>query len=304
MLSCEKEITVELPDVPPKLVVDGWIELNEQPVVILTKSQGYFDPANFEAIAASFVSDADVTISDGTSSQQMIKLCSSNLTQEQIREIATNIGVDTNLLMSYNICAYTSTIVGEENKAYTITIDWRGEQYSSTTNVQQAIPLDSLWFEPQEENDSLGFIYAKLSDPAGIQNAYHWEAKRINKYTYGELQGQQKDNQFLAPRDAVFSDEFFDGQPLEFAYGRHRGDRSKQDETFPERGRFKIGDTVVIKFSSIDKEVYDFYYYSDIQQSGGDSPFASPVNVPSNVSNNALGLWAGFGYVLDTVVCK
>lgn len=302
--SCQKEIEVELPDVPVKLVVDGTIELDAQPIIILTKSQGYFDQANLEAIAASFVDDADITISDGTTTQQMIKLCSSGLTSQQIRDIAQSLQIDTSLLQEYNICAYTSTMVGEENKTYTITISWRDEVYTSETSILQGIPLDSLWFEEEPGTDSLGFIGARLSDPAGQKNFYHWAAKRINKYTYGDLEGQQKDNQFLSPRDFVFSDEFIDGQSIDLTFSRNRGDRSRQDEDNNERGRFKRGDTVVVKFSVIEKEVYDFITYRQIQQSGSDSPFASPVNVPSNISNNALGLWAGYGFVLDTLVCK
>ena len=33
------------------------------------------------------------------------------------------------------------------------------------------------------------------------------------------------------------------------------------------------------------------------------SPFSSPVLIPSNISNGALGIWAGYGTWYDTLYC-
>ena len=148
--SCEKEISVDIPAVESRLVVDGRIELGTNPFIILTKSSGYFDPANFEAIAANFVNDATITISDGTTTEPMIKLCSSTLPPNQLGEIAENIGVDSALLANYDICAYTHPWTGEIGKSYTIAIDWNNEIYTSTTTLLDTIPLDSAWLNGQK----------------------------------------------------------------------------------------------------------------------------------------------------------
>lgn len=302
--SCEKEITVEIPAVEPKLVVDGRIEIDVNPFVILTKSSGYFDPANFEAIAASFVNDASITISDGTTTEPMIKLCSSTLPPSQIGQIAESTGVDSALLANYDVCAYTHPWTGEVGKTYTITIDWNSKIYTSSTTLFQPIPLDSTWFEVETGFDSLGFMWAILSDPPGLGNYYYWEAKRINTFKYGEQKGEVKDQNFLAPTNPSFDDTFFDGLTFDFAYDRARGDASQQGESGPERGFFKQGDTVVIKFSAIDKGVYKFHDDLEIQVNSNGSPFASPINITTNVEGGALGLWAAYGSYYDTVVCQ
>ena len=43
-LSCQEEITLELPQATDKLVVEGVIEPGYPPYLILTRNQGYFDP--------------------------------------------------------------------------------------------------------------------------------------------------------------------------------------------------------------------------------------------------------------------
>ena len=42
--ACEKEITVDLPKTEQKLVVEGTIEPGQPPIVLLTRTESYFDP--------------------------------------------------------------------------------------------------------------------------------------------------------------------------------------------------------------------------------------------------------------------
>ena len=42
--SCEKELDIDLPQPDAKLVVEGWIENGEYPVVIVTRNSSYFAP--------------------------------------------------------------------------------------------------------------------------------------------------------------------------------------------------------------------------------------------------------------------
>ena len=39
------------------------------------------------------------------------------------------------------------------------------------------------------------------------------------------------------------------------------------------------------------------------QMSSNGSPFASPINIPTNISGGALGIWAGFSPYHDTLYC-
>jgi hypothetical protein len=59
-LSCEKEVDINLNTGEPKLVVDGQIETNNYPLVILTKSIGYFSKIDLSTLQNSFVHGAVV----------------------------------------------------------------------------------------------------------------------------------------------------------------------------------------------------------------------------------------------------
>ena len=71
-----------------------------------------------------------------------------------------------------------------------------------------------------------------------------------------------------------------------------------------ERGYFKKGDTIAVKFCAIDQNVFKFVLESENQVSSTGSPFASPSNVTSNISNGALGIWAGYGATFDTLIAQ
>jgi hypothetical protein len=70
-------------------------------------------------------------------------------------------------------------------------------------------------------------------------------------------------------------------------------------ETF---GYFYKGDTVVVKWSSIDKKTYEFWNTLEFSYGTTGNPFSSPVEVNGNISNGALGVWAGYGNAFDTLI--
>ena len=62
LFSCRKEISLDFPPVPEKLVVQGAIEPRFPPYVILTRNQGYFETIDNSTYNNLFVSDAEITI--------------------------------------------------------------------------------------------------------------------------------------------------------------------------------------------------------------------------------------------------
>ena len=302
--SCEKEIDIDLPQYDQKLIVEGKIEIDNFPYVILSKSSSYFDPTDEQSVASSYVSDATITITDGIVTNTMTKICSGSLTAPQKDQLSSALGVPRGILDSYNICGFLDlTMTGEAGKTYTISIDYNGEEYTSSTIIPVPIPLDSTWFKIYGNRDSLGFLYANLTEPGTTSDQYRWFAKRINKYTYGANTGEVKDNDFLPPTSSVFDDEFVNGTTFEFGYNRARGSE-KEDDRPPERSFYKVGDTVVVKFCSIDKNVFNFIDKAEEQMASNGSPFAAPVNIVSNISNGGLGIWAGYGQYYDTIICN
>ena len=66
LAGCEKTINFEPNSSTPSVVVEGIIESGQPPIVILSKSVDYFSQITPEILAASFVRNADVFISNGS----------------------------------------------------------------------------------------------------------------------------------------------------------------------------------------------------------------------------------------------
>jgi len=308
---CQKEITVDLPAVPQQIVVEGNIENGKPPLVLLTWSQGYFDPIDLSALADLFVRDANVRIVTGHDTVPLIQICSDDLTDEQLQQAGIALGTTAEALRNLHLCAYaSSTLLGQENTVYKLIVDYQTHHVESTTKIDRLVQLDTLWFAVPGNNpdDSLGFINGFITDPDTAGNAYRWFAKRISHYPSWvpdtSYIGQQKDNSFIAPIGSVFDDEFFNGLHFQFAYYRGTSPNStKFDDQNRERGSFKEGDTVVVRGCVIDRGAFSFFRTFENQLVNQGSPFSLPNNIISNVSGG-LGVWVGYGCVYDTVVCR
>ena len=303
LTACEKEITVDLPTTEPRLVVEGTIQTGGPPLVILTRTQSYFAPTDISSIASIFVKDALITVNDGFTTATLDQICSDALTEEQIQLAAAVTGLDPGLLANADICIYTKLdMLGIEGRTYSLNIAADGMTASSVTSIPYHVALDSAWFElalQEPDDDTLGFIHATLSDPDTLGNAYRWYGQRINAGSDGE----PKDGGFIAPFFSAFEDKYINGLTFDFSYNRGSSPYSTaDDDENEERGYFKVGDTVVVKFVSIGMKEFDFYntWYNNVATQG--DLFSNPANARSNI-NGGLGVWAGYAYAYDTVVC-
>jgi hypothetical protein len=69
--SCERSVDFKLDSVEPKLVVEASIENGQAPVVYLSKSINYFSKIDQNILAASFVHNADIYVSNETSTHKL-----------------------------------------------------------------------------------------------------------------------------------------------------------------------------------------------------------------------------------------
>lgn len=313
LTACEKEITVDLPRAEEQLVVEGNIYNNQSPLILLTRTQGYFDPTDLSTLSNIFVHDASVKIRiRGEAGEfDLPELCVDDLTDEQLAAAAVFLGIPIDQLRGFNLCVYTNPLLlGEAGKIYDLEIRSGSKTLTSSTRIEPIIPLDSVWFRVTGNlpTDSLGLIYGILDDPDTLGNCYRWYAKRINQYKawvpQSSLIGQQKDPAYIAPLGSVFDDSFFNGLQFQFAYFRgSEPNSSKFDDSGALAGFFVKGDTVAIRGCTIDRGVFNFYRSYENQVVNQGSPFALPANVQSNIQGG-LGVWAGFGAIYDTVICR
>ena len=77
------------------------------------------------------------------------------------------------------------------------------------------------------------------------------------------------------------------------------------DDNNAEKGYFKKGELVVVKFSTIGEKEFLFFRSYDENAVSNGNPFAAPTNLQSNIQGqNVLGLWCGYNNFLDTVLLK
>ncbi len=281
LFSCEKEVKFDLGPSAEKVVVEGAIETDVPPYVILTKSFGFFSRIDLKTLNNAFLHDARITISDG--SQSFL-----------LREYQ----VDNNGTPVYFYSVDSSDINallfrGRAGRTYQLKIEYGGKTYESATTIPYAKALDSIWAEtpkaeeiPKDYPNSM-LLFAQYTDPDTLGN-------RVRYFT--------KTNQepFLAPYYSVNDDAIINGSKItiQLSAGFDRMDTIDR-ETF---GYFYKGDTVVIKWSAIDKGVFDFWRTLEFSYAANGNPFASPVHVTSNISNGALGVWAGYSNTFDTLI--
>jgi hypothetical protein len=310
LASCEQTVEIELPEVADLYMIEGSIFEGEPPLVFVGKAQGYFDAVNASSIAESFLPGAEVILTIEDQVYPLTELCTGDLPEELLEEVAGLLGFSVELLSMLDLCIYTSldpNAIGQVGKSHALDVTVNEQTMTAVTTIIPPVALDSVWWQTPGTQDSLGVIYAAMNDPSDAGDAYRWFAQRTNvRPSWDPLAGQVKDANYVAPLGSAFDDAFFNGLAFEFSVFRGVAPGSTAwDDDFsqsPEAGYFKLGDTVAVRLCSIDRGVFQgIRSYENLILSQG-SPFALPANMTSNVIGG-IGLWAGYGIAQDTVIC-
>ncbi len=268
--SCNDSLDFTVEDYQQKLVIDGNIEQGQFPRVVLTRSAAYFDKIDSTSIRDLVVTTAKVTVSDG------------------VNEEILTLKLNNDFFPPY---IYQGTeLRGEVGKNYHLKVDTGGKTYEATTSIPAQPIIDSLWFGLAPDKDSLGFIYGRFQDNPDEQNFYR---------TFTRLMGQDK--KYIPVYLSASGDLFFNGK--EFTFSILRGSESISE--INEDVYYKIGDTVRVKFCSIDQAHFDFWRTLERELYAVGNPFSSSGNeVISNVSNGAIGVWGGYGASYYQIILK
>lgn len=275
LLGCEKKVDFTLHNSPDKLVVDASIENGQPPVVILTKSIGFFSEISPAVLSQSFVHGADVFISDGTLTQKL---------REYSRSLGNGIGFYFYTIDSTNL---SSAFVGELNHSYSLRIVSEGKEYSATTTIPNINKkIDSVWWKqaPATKDTSKVIVMVRATDPPGYGDYIRYFTK-----TNGEP--------FYPPVNSTFDDLFIDGTTYELQVEKGVNRNLNFDENF-----FRRGDTVTLKLSSIDKATYDFWRTIEFSYASVGDPFSTPTKILSNIKGNALGYFGGYASQYRTII--
>lgn len=267
--SCEKEVSVDIPDHESVMVVEGWIDQEEGANVLLTLSAPFFAKIDSSNLRDFAVTRAKVSIQTETE-----------------REVLT---LKPNAVFFPPYYYFGTELTGNINDSYNLTIEYEGETYTATTTIPEIVPIDSSWFTLEPGSDTLGLIGIRFTDKGDRKDFYRVLTKRIGK-----------DSRFIPTFTSVFSDDLFNGQTIDLNLSR--GNSNLLDIN---NNRFyEKGDTIIIRFCSIDETHYDFWNTLQSQIVSSANPFAaSHTQVKSNI-DNGRGIWGGYAAWYDTLFTK
>lgn len=317
LISCQEEITLDLPNSQDKIVVEGSIENGFPPIVILTKNQGYFDEFNpdefyinnVDSIKIWYIDEGGVTINRNL---ELFTDFVSPITGDPI-PLYTVADLDTSNANNYDF--------SEVGRTYYLEIKWNNQIITSSTTIPEVTPLDCLWVEKSEnsEEEYEYDIRALYSDPADQDNFILLKSKRIQHFEYKDsLECQAKDRPDNSHKliDAG-SDILINGQSFETYFPRPKdsgnpfpdGNYNAYHTEICEEDTLEFKeDIVLIKYCQIDEPSLKFWRGLVRQVGTNGNPFAEPLNLVSNVTNG-LGIFTGYGsayymvpIVKDTVI--
>ena len=300
--ACETVVDVDIPNAPPRLVVEAYLQADSAVAVSLTQSQSIL--TNREL---SFVSGATVTLLEDGATVATLK-------------VNGNEGI-------YQT-DYT-TIVGRE---YTIRASKAGfEPVEATTLIRPPVAIDAVEIDTThhtdeyyeldtlitEERIEIEEVRLTFSDPRDISNYYQIFVYYYDDQVIIEPDGEGgfvavdtvrglygvslesddpvfsdggddflEGDDFSAGGLSLFSDDFFNGK----TYTIRLNSPNSSDGFFFSGSRIPKGEEIYVMLVSVDEGQYQYSRSVDLQYENDGNPFAEPVQVYSNVEN-------GFGIV-------
>lgn len=275
--SCEKNINFKLDASEANLVIDAQIENDKAPVVILTKSVGFFSQINPMIYGSVFVHNAAVYISNGTLTHKL-------------KEVSTPSRYGFNsYYYSIDSSNLSTAFLGELNTNYTLRVISEDKEYLSSTTIPGLdwVP-DTIFYKinPYDTSIFKRDMYITYTEPRGIGNFFRYFT---NKNGRG----------FLPGTNSVYNDEIVDGTTFTTKVGPGI-DRNDPKPSI----HFFIGDTVSLKFCNIDKATYTFWNTWEFSLQSIGNPFSQPNKVIGNISNGALGAFCGYAAWYKTTIVQ
>lgn len=266
LLSCSGDY---LPEQNDELVVEGWIEDNGFPVVILTKNINISNKyQSLDSLSSRIVRWAKVTVSDGEKSVVLTGRYMKGYTPPYIYT--------------------TSHFRGEAGKTYQLTVEYGDFHATATTTIPKTQKIDELSVERCAQSDTLYQISLRYNDDEAEQNYYQIftrvGGRDVRQYLAAYL--GTIDNRVVKPKTKI---------PV------YRG---RDINTLDYTPYYTINDTVAVKFAHIDRTSYNFWYdYTRNLTTAGNMFFATAASLRSNIIGGT-GYWCGMGSDIKYVAIR
>ncbi|TXB64908.1 DUF4249 domain-containing protein [Phaeodactylibacter luteus] len=292
---CEKEFLPDVANVEPALVVEGYIEAGSEPrpaFVVLSKALPFFSEFNADDFSGNFIRGAEVRVSDGQDTVTLTEVCLEDLTPVQKSAAGELLGLNLDSI-GFNFCAYLDLglqLPGQAGKTYTLWVEAPPFRAQAVTTIPLHVPIDSLRFRenPGEPVDTLAQLVGYIQDPPSVANFY--------RYQVGINGGA-----IASPAASVVDDRLFDGDLVEFPLLRPQP-RGETEFDFSTFGLYETGDTVTVKWITLDEAHYNFWNTVEFN-TANQGPFSSYTLIESNVEGG-FGIWGGLSASYYTLEVK
>lgn len=265
LISCKKEESLS----KQLIVVDGSIEEGGYPLVYLTGTTQFESVIDSSVYFDVILTHAKITVRTEDKSDVLI--------------------LRMNNKHFPNHYYVGNTIKGEAGKTYYLEVILDGDTITSKTTIPAKIELQSLRFEKDATDTTVGFIWVGFNDPEAEQNYYRGFTKIYNIQT-----------KYIATHLSVLDDASFNGKYVEFPL--YQGFVSNTDKKIDYR--YSVGDTIDINFCTIDKESFDFWSGYERELINAGNPFgAEGRNLVSNIKGG-IGVWTGYSVSKYRVIAK
>lgn len=265
LVACTSDYEVEN---EPQLVVEGWIDNEGYPVVMLTTTVSVTEERQQLSDLGNYILKwAKVTVSDGE------------------QEVVLTGKVDRQYFPPYIYT--TSRIQGKTGKSYRLTVDYEQFHAEATTTIPESSELDSIRVRPCELTDTL----------YEIQAYFHDDMQEPRYYKFFTLTGTNS-RLFLSSYMQTLSNQVF-ATNQEQCVSVYKGRLVTAPSSYIPY--FTASDSVVVKFARIDYESFLFWNEMERNATLGGSPITSVHTNPSFNVKGALGYWCGYGASLYPV---
>ncbi len=281
-IGCQDEvIPVTVPNAE-QYVVEGVIEAGENTgpsYVIISKSVPFFSEINPNQFASLFINNAEVAVSDGSKIVNFTKLCLSNIPPELQETAGELVGINVDST-DVDLCIYID-LNDELNRTFGGTYDLKirieDDELFSTTTIPELVELSNFVFKdtPGESIDTMAQLFCTINDPE-VTNYYRY-------FTAAEGSG------LIPPFSSITDDVQFNGQEFEFPISKAELPTADFDDSY---GLFEIGDTVQIKWTTLDQAHFEFWNTFEYARNN-QGPFSSYTRIKSNV-DGGFGVWGGY----------
>lgn len=239
------------------LVVEGWIENGDHPVVMVSESIGLATGRKMypKDILDHIGKWAKVSVSDGEKT-----------------EILTGIA-DSRYFPPYIFTS--SNITGKVGKTYTLKVEYKDYKAEATTTIPEPVPIEKVYV--QSVTDTTASLRLCFTDPPELGNYYKVFTKT-----------EEKDSHYHPSALTNISDESLDGYTEVFLYSTQR-----LMDTI-DMPNIHIGDVMWIKLCTMDRESFDYWNNFEVMTASNAFNMYYETDMSGNLKG-AMGYWAGYG---------